>query len=42
MNKASREIAVITDIGIMLLMKDETKGLVIVTLKLKRENVWSG
>ena len=42
MNKASREIAVITDIGRMLLMKDETNGLAIVTLKLKRENVWSG
>ena len=42
MNKASREIAVITDIGRMLLMKEETNGLTIVTLKLKRENVWSG
>ena len=42
MNKANMEITVITDIGRMLFMKDETNGLAIVTLKVKRENVWSG
>ena len=41
MNKANKEIAVITDIGSTLLMKDETNGLAMVTLKLKRENDWS-
>jgi hypothetical protein len=42
MNNASKEIVVITEIGRMLLMKDETNGLAMVTLKVKRENVWSG
>ena len=39
MNRANKEIAVITDIGRTLLMKAETSGLDMVTLKVKRENV---
>ena len=39
MNNVNREIAVITDRGRTLLMKAETSGLAIVTLKVKRENV---
>jgi len=41
MNSARSEIAVITEIGRMLLMKEETSGLAMVTLKLNRENDWS-
>ena len=39
MNNANREIAVITEIGSTFLIKEETSGLAIVTLKLNRENV---
>jgi hypothetical protein len=41
MNRAKREIAVITEIGSTLLMNEETSGLAMVTLKLNRENDWS-
>ena len=41
MNSARSEIAVTTEIGRMLLMKEETSGLAMVTLKLNRENDWS-
>jgi len=38
MNNANSEIAVITEIGNIFLMNEETSGLAMVKLKLKREN----